>query len=237
MDLRLYSQVLLRFRLLIASGLVLALALMFLTVARVSVSDGSILPKFEYREQEVWSSRARVALTQPGFPWGRAIPKADHGDPARLYALAELYAQFAKSDPVQALARRDGPLPGGFTAEAVDGSIGKLPFVTIVGTSNSPAGARAVADRGVQALRRYVVSNQQMADIKPSKRVYLEVVWRARPAEPVQGRRMTLPVVVFLTVMMAVIALAFVLENLRPRVRTVESTPERVSVPKARRSA
>lgn len=210
---------------------------MFLTVARVSLPEGSIRPKFEYRQQEVWSSRARVALTQPGFPWGRAILRPEQGDPGRLYALAELYAQFAKSDRAHTLAERDGPLPGSFTAEAVDGSMGKLPFVTIVGTSTSPEAATAVADRGLLALRRYVLSNQQMADIKPSKRVYLEVVWRARPAELVEGRRMTLPIVVFLTVMMAVIALAFVLENLQPRVRTIESTPEPVSVPEARRSA
>lgn len=210
---------------------------MFLTIARVSFPEGSVRPKFEYRNQEIWESRSRVALTQPGFPWGRSIVKEEQGDPTRLYALAELYAQFAKSDAARALALRDGPLPGGFTAEAVDGASGKLPFVTIIGTSDSPGAARAVADRGVQALRRYVVGHQHAARIEAKERVYLDVIWRARPAELVEGRRMTLPVVVFLTVMMAVIAVAFVLENLRPRVRMIETSAEPTTVPEARRSA
>jgi hypothetical protein len=233
-DLRLYFQVLSRFRWLIAFGLVLANALALLTIARV---DGSLPPRFEYREQEIWESKSRVVLTQPGFPWGRAILKPEQGDPGRLYGLADLYAQFAKSDRARELAERDGPLPGSFTAEAVAGAQGSLPFVTITGTSTSPGAAMEVADRGADALRRYVVSYQNAARIKPKSRVYLDTVWGARPAQLVQPRRMTLSVVVFLTVMMAVIALAFVLENLRPRVRTIEGAREPMAVPEARRSA
>jgi hypothetical protein len=236
-DLRLYFQVLSRFRWLIACGLVLANALAFLTIVHVAFPDGSLGPKFEYREQEIWESRSRVVLTQRGFPWGRAILRPEQGDPGRLYGLADLYAQFAKSDRARKLAERDGPLPGSFTAEAVAGTHGSLPFVTITATSTSPGAAMEVADRGAEALRRYVVSHQNAARIKPKSRVYLDTVWRARPAQLVQARRMTLSVVVFLTVMIAVIALAFVLENLRPRVRTIEGAREPTAVPEARRSA
>ena len=237
MDLQLYFRVLSRFKRLIVAGLVVALSLAFLTVVRVSFSEGSVLPSAEYREQEVWESKSRIVLTQPGFPWGRSTLKTEHADANRFSALAELYAQFVKSDRVRALALQDGPLEGTFTAEAMGGTIGPLPFVTITGTASSPEAAKEAANRGTKAFRAFLAARQEAADIRPRRRVHVDVIWEARSAELLGGRGKTLPVVVFLTVMMAVIALAFVLENVRPRVRIVESEQGSITLPGSRRSA
>lgn len=235
MDLRLYFNVLWRFRRLIAVGLGLAGVLVFLTLVRVSFGGGS--PQFEYRDQEVWESKSRAVLSHYGFPWGRAVIEPEEGDADRLFLLAELYAQFAKSDGARALALKAGPLPGTYTASAVGGPQGLLPFVTITGTGPSPRAARAASSRGLDALRTYIAQRQQAARINPKKRVRVDILWKARPAELVEGRRMTLPVLVFISVTMAFVALAFVLENLRPRVRTIETAPESLPVSEARRSA
>ena len=47
-----------------------------------------------------------------------------------------------------------------------------------------------------------------------------------------EGRSKTVPIVVFLTVMLAVIGLAFILENLRPRVRPVADVADRQEAPR-----
>jgi hypothetical protein len=51
--------------------------------------------------------------------------------------------------------------------------------------------------------------------------VYLEVVKQPTRPELFSGRSFTRPIVVFLAVMFAVIALAFVLENTRPRIHAL----------------
>ncbi len=47
-----------------------------------------------------------------------------------------------------------------------------------------------------------------------------------------EGRSKTVPIVVFLTVMLAVIGLAFILENLRPRVRPVADVSDPQAAPR-----
>src|SRR6478672_2060614 len=65
MDLRLYFSVIWRFKFLVVTGVVLALALAILSVVRVT-SNG-----FVYRQAELWSGTTRLGVTQNGFPWGR----------------------------------------------------------------------------------------------------------------------------------------------------------------------
>ena len=56
----------------------------------------------------------------------------------------------------------------------------------------------------------------------------------AEGAALVAPRKLTRPIFIFLAVMIAALGLAFVLENLRPRVRPVAAEPEK---PAFRRSA
>jgi len=106
MDISLYGRVIWRFRWLVALGLILAIALSVLSIAKVS-SHG-----LSYRKHEIWQSSTTVLITQHGFIWGRSVvppsqPGATTG-PGWLSGLAELYAQFANSDQVKALMLRDG---------------------------------------------------------------------------------------------------------------------------------
>jgi hypothetical protein len=72
-----------------------------------------------------------------------------------------------------------------------------------------------------------IYRQQAQADIPDKQRVVLQVFSAARNATVVSGRKKTLPIVIFLSVLLATIGLAFVLENLRPRLREVEAVPER----------
>ena len=78
MDLPLYLRVLWRFRLLVAFGTVLAIALALLVTVRVSLSS----PYLAYRQSQTWSSESRVFVTQQGFPWGYAAPPTVSTTPA-----------------------------------------------------------------------------------------------------------------------------------------------------------
>jgi hypothetical protein len=61
----------------------------------------------------------------------------------------------------------------------------------------------------------------------------LEPVNGPSKARLIQGRKKTMAVLIFLAVTMAVIGLAFVLENLKPRARAVEAEPEPESLANA----
>ena len=232
MDLSLYGRVLWRFRWLVALGLILAVALSLLSVAKVS-SRG-----LSYRKHEVWQSSTTVLLTQHGFPWGRAVvPPAQTGataGPGWLAGLTQLYAQFANSDQVKALMLRDGASKNWtLTAAPVvpPGSSSALPVIALAGLAYTPAGAVQATLLGRTAFLQYVKGQQASADIPNNERVDLQVLQNLTPPIVVQSRKKTLPIVIFLAVLSATIGLAFILENARPRVKPVAlaaSAPEPV---------
>jgi hypothetical protein len=57
--------------------------------------------------------------------------------------------------------------------------------------------------------------------VAPGKRVRVEVVRQPQVPTLLVPRKKTRPIIVFLTVAIATFGLAFILENLRPRVRVV----------------
>lgn len=234
MDFRLYARVLWRFRLLVATGFLLATMLAALSVLRIS-GDG-----VQYRQTELWSSTARVGVTQSGFPWGRlfaqepeqdeepgadASPKEELGipvaDPNRLNNLAVLYSELAMSDPVRRIMREEGPVRGRILATPLvrgDNRI-MLPLIDLTAISTTPQRAIELASRSARALERYVREKQAANEVPPADRVVIESVERPRRALIYQPRSKTMPIVVFLSVMLATSGLAFLLENLRPRRR------------------
>ena len=230
MDIRLYARVIGRFKWLLALGVVIGLGLAFLSIVRVS-PDG-----LRYRQSEEWLSYARLFVTQKGFPWGRLgveanttaqAPAADDtrpqfADPGRLTSIAIIYSNLADSDPVRRLMLRGGPLYGKVqTAPVLDPQNNEpLPLISIAAFSDTPAHAVELARRQANALVRYVEAQQQANGIPESDRVALVQVKKpGTGGDPrlAKGRPMTLPIVSFLTVMVAFFGLVFVLENLRPR--------------------
>jgi hypothetical protein len=212
-DLQLYLRVLWRFRLLVAIGLLLAFALAFLSHVRVSLEGGS--PTFSYRQAEIWTSRGLLWVTGEGFPGQLAPSEAEPTVDFR--GLAVLYATLGQGDAVRENLLRDGPLEGTLEVRPSE----ELPFINVEAFSPSPQAARALAGRQMNALIDHVVQQQRADGIPQGKRVLVKVLRQPGPPQLLEGRSMQRPAVIFVTAMIAVLGLAFILENLRPRVRPV----------------
>jgi len=245
MDLGLYVRVLWRFRLLVVAGLVAATALAILSFARVSV-DGTDV-SITHREPQLFGTEAILLVSQPGFPWGRSITERYEyrvddatgqrvaeplfANPNRFSDLAELYSHLVVSDEVRRLMERDGPVPGQFTSDIVgpDGQ-SDLPLVRVTAIAATPAAAVSTAQRAVAAFLEFLEREQQRNKIAARDRVTVELVQRPVQAGLIEPRKITRAVMVFLAVMIAVMGLAFVLENLRPRPRTEEEQDAEVDL-------
>jgi hypothetical protein len=237
MDLNLYLRVIWRFRFLVLLGIVFAVLLAGLTMFKVSFAGGS--PKFTYRQHEVWQSRAVLLVTQNGFPEGRTVlpygvatiggqqtAVSRFADPARFTDLALFYSTLAQSDAVQKQVYKNPKLTGSVTSTPVTlGSGSKvtpLPLFSIDGSADSARQARAMAEAGTSAFITYLADQQAAANVPVKDRVVVQVVNQPGGALLATARKKTIPVVVFLTVLVAAVGLAFILENLRPLVRPLE---------------
>jgi hypothetical protein len=256
MDLALYLRVLWRFRLLVLGGFVLAFLLAFLAMFRVSPLGS---PKIAYREHQVFQADTTLLVTQAGFPEGRTVlptnPTAPAGkqgiqyaDPGRLASLAVVYAQIANGDVVQQrlastpsvrsiLSSKTSSMQAA-PPQTDPSSGGVLPLVDIQGLADTPHDAALISTTGAAVLGRYIANEQRTANIPTNQRVSLSVL--RLPArnkiQVVVKRKKTLPIVIFLTVLVAAIFAAFFLENLRPRIEPVE-VDENLDVASMRRIA
>jgi hypothetical protein len=213
MDLRLHLRVLWRFRILVALGILCALAVAFLALMRVDYTTG----KVSYRASEQWVSYSRIFVTQRGFPYGAVSTNGQN--PSALAANAILYSQLANTDPVLRLAFGPTKPPGTIQAAPVlasQSTSDALPIISIAATAATPARAKNLARLETSGLIRYVQRLQTGAQIAPNNRIQLRVIQQPLVATLFKARSKTLPIVVFLTTLLAFIGLAFVLENLRP---------------------
>jgi hypothetical protein len=243
-DLPLYLRVLWRFKVLAVVGFLLACGLAFVSAVRVSVENGSL--SFPYRQAETWASEATLLVTQPGFPEGRSITELYRFsvDPAtgrevaepifassdRFADLASLYAQLATSDSVRRIMLEDGPVEGAISAEPLESPDGStLPLIQISAAAASPDVAQSLAQREVDAFLKFLRDEQRRSDIPRDDRIAVSLVAAPQGAALVIPRKLTRPIVIFLTTMIVVLGLVFVLENLRPRIRPpamgVEASP------------
>jgi capsular polysaccharide biosynthesis protein len=236
MDMQLYARVLWRWKLVVALGLLVAVALTFLSIYRVP-SNGHL----SARKHSEYVSYATLFVTQQGFPSGRlgisplatqagnSVPHASTGqlaDLARLTSLAILYSHLASSDAVRAIMLHDGPVTGTIQAAALpatQNSSEVLPLISIAAITDSRPGAIALASNASSALVSYIEQEQTRNGIPTTDRVQLTLLNRPYQAKIYAQPSKTLPVAIFLTVLIATIGMAFILENLRPRIRTVQS--------------
>ncbi len=244
MDLALYARVLWRFRIIVIVGFLCAVGLAFISFASLSFKGGA--PRIAYRSSEQWTSSSTIFITQAGFALGRSVldevvPLNTGGggqpsyvprlqDPSRFGSYSQVLAEIAMSDTVRQIMVAQGPITGGITAVPAtqpDAPTSSLPFVTISGIASSAQRAVSTARRATAALIIYMKRQQDEARIPQEKRVVLKVLDQPAGAALLKGRSKTRPIFVFFAAMLAVIGLAFVLENLRPRLRLVGSA-ERV---------
>jgi hypothetical protein len=245
-DLRLYANALWRFRIIVGVGAAAAIVLAFLSYARVDLRDGR--PVITYRQAQTWSSSATLLITQKGFPEGRAVFPAsgatgvsNFASSNRFTELAVFYARLANSGAVQASIARIAGVAGVVTAspvvENVAGSGEGLPMVSVTSAATSARDAVRLAEAGVVGFRSYLASQQGSAEIPADQRVLVRVLNDPRGAAVIAPRKKTTPIVVFIAVLAATIALALVLENLRPRVRIVEEQQQQNESSRAPRRA
>jgi hypothetical protein len=240
MDLRLYARVLWRFRILVIAGLLVATGLAILATFRVSPTKS---PHLTFRQSKLYISNGQLLVTQAGFPLGRSI-SASNDPSARFSGLATLYARLAGSDPVEKTVLPNGPTSTMYidVRPATDPSNPGLvlPIIQFGAVAPSPQLARRLAQQTMQRLQNYLAAQQEQNAIPVKQRVLLQVLdWPGGKPQVFQGRSLSRPMIVFLATMLAVIALAFTLENLRPRLRGIrdEAREDAAADAPSRRSA
>jgi hypothetical protein len=214
-----------------------AIALAVLAYGKVDVAHGF---KVTPRAVPVFHVDALLLITQKGFPWGesqqpyvpgdvaKGLPPVPVGDFSRMSGIAMIYSELADSDTVKALtplkpAKTEKLFTSPYApASAPPGTV--LPMVALSADAASPARAAALINSRIAAFEGYIESQQTKAKLSERKRVVVQVMrgGDAKTALVLSGKKKTLPIVVFLAVMIAVTGLAFMLENMRPRVRPVE---------------
>jgi hypothetical protein len=239
-DFQLYIRVLWRFRYLVGAGFALAVSLAVLSVVRI---DPGGKPTFKYREDEQWASFSMLFVTQQGYTWARlssateaatGAGKVNFESDARFSSLAVLYAYLASSDPVRKLMRQDGPVDGEIAAEPVLSSgtfSSPLPLMRLIAIAKTPEESHALVIRATDAFRKFLTTEQARRKIPEDQRVLMTVLRRADKPELLAGRSMTLPIVVFMGVMILVSGLAFVLENMLGRGRKEAAASEHKESP------
>lgn len=263
MDLPLYLRVLWRFRVLVAAGLLLATTLAFFSYVKVELDGGK--PSFVYRQGEQWESLATVGVASRTFDPGSVLTPETRGflnapggsapdarerlsqiDPAEFASLPRLneitvqLMRLATSDEVtRIMLQNSGPIDGLLQTFPVTAGDSLVPYITFSAIADTPEKALSFARRHVAAFTQFVTARQEAARIPAEERVVIQVVNEAQPATLLEGRKKTQPIIVFLTVMTAVLGLCFVLENMRPRMRPVAPSEEdeQVGTQKRRRTA
>lgn len=219
MDLGLLGRTIWRFKLLVLVGLVVATGLAFLSMMKVTTSG-----KVSYRQHEKWASYAQIFVTQKGFPWGQLRPPTTT-DSGRFVSLALLYSSLANSDPVKQRMKKMGPpIVGEIDSAAVltsPGSSDALPIVSLAGISESKQDSLELTRRAAVSLVQYIRSQQEANAIPADDRVVVQIIEQPGRATLLAGRSKTVPIMVFMAIMTVFLAMTLVLENLRPRVRTV----------------
>jgi Flp pilus assembly protein protease CpaA len=212
MDIPLFFAVLRRFKWIVLGGLVLGIALAVLSYGRGSVT---------------YESQAEALITQQSFPYGRAAapgganPAAavQVGNSAVLSGLSPVYAQLANSDQIIHSVHKLARVPGTITASEVSdlASGANLPFVQLVSTSPTAAGAVTLTQTEFNVLSRYIAQQQAAAGISPNDRVQLILIQSGNPPKLASGHSSSIPMLVFVAVLGAAIAVAFIREKADPR--------------------
>jgi hypothetical protein len=192
-------------------GVIVAVSLAFLAHVRVDPLGD---PMFQYRKAVVWTSTITLQLTQQGFFEGRVQDEASRRD--ALIGLTPLYARLANSDQVRSKMRAIGPIYGGIDVDpVVDDNRVALPLIRVSSFTLSASNAVVRAQRQATAFSRYLAQQQSANDVAERNRVMLRVVSGPSSPSVVAPRKITLPVVVLLSILIITGAIILTLENVR----------------------
>lgn len=234
MNLARHASVLWRFRMVTIGGITIGLVLAIL--AAYQPSSSGLTP----RGSETWTATSSILVTQPGFPEGRVTlpeeqvqgattsggerveepePKdqVTFADPARLSGLADLYAKFLTSDEVLR------PVPGRPKAEQITASPFLassgglvLPVIQLTADAPSSAAARKLNEDVFKSLSSLIEDQQDANQIGKGQRIELKLI-DAPEATLKSARKKTASILVLLMCLLGTVAVAHLLEGLRPR--------------------
>jgi hypothetical protein len=223
MDLELYLRVIWRFKWLVATGCCVAFGLAVLSLFHVSPSS----PHLRYRTAQQWKSTETLLVTERGAPW-LSSGYSKNADPSRYSVLATIYVQLVMSNDVRNLIGKAWPLTKydviqayPVLAQSYNSNSPPLPLISVEVMSYSATRSQELARHATAAFRDYLADLQAKNDIRTDKRVVVTTVRSYEPPVMMAGPSKTLPIVVFLTVMMGIAGLCLLLENMRPRARPV----------------
>jgi capsular polysaccharide biosynthesis protein len=237
-----YSAPLKRFRLVIAVGLVVGAAVALTSAYKVDL--GTLPPKLTAREQPTYTAGTQLEVSSPVQPYYRSAvdvpvvaPSAgdeedeptnlvEQAEPSvqTLIAAANYYPYVIEGDAVRALRERlFGEIEGEISATAIGATItpsrhepGRLPFIQVIATSDSPQRAIDLAQHTAEAFIRHVQVQQRETGIRPEQRLVVKQLRRPERTFAAGGTSPTLPVLVFFAFVAASVGIAFVLDRMRP---------------------
>jgi len=213
-----HLEVIWRWRYVVVAGLGLAVVLTFFSFFSVSFAHGF---KIDYRQGKTWGATEQVILQPKLYVQNQPSATTNSSWPSTL---AGLYAQIANSDLLRTRVLPQGVAAsqsGNYTASAVlDPNQAPLPMVQFDGTGSTPQEAASVTRRATTTLLSYLSDQATQNQIPLSQRVTLQVLSTpfANDATVVKGRKLTIPIVIFLAVLIVTFGLAYLLENLFPAV-------------------
>lgn len=224
MDIGLVLAILWRSKRLVLGGVLLGIALAVFSYGRPGLSHGA--PTLMPRGADVWHSESQLLITQTGFPYGRA----GYEHVGVLASLSPIYANLANGSTVQAEISRQGERLGiSGSVEATEAwnpatSVG-LPFVDLTASAPTRTAAVQLASSAASVLQSYVAAQQASAKIPPSARVELPIVKAGVNTKLVKGPKLSVPILVFMAVLIAIASVAVLKERFRP---SLAMGPERV---------
>ena len=165
-------------------------------------------------------------------------------DPSRFSTLATFYAQLVNGDQIQRQVVHPRQKQLLFGSVEIDRTTNEaLPFVDVTSFAPSPVIAKRLAQEGTRALQSLVAQQQTSADIPDDQRVLLQVLQQPDKVTVADARKKTIPIVVFMTVLIATLGALLALENLRPGVAAAgvmpvsRAKPDEATVRASRRTA
>jgi energy-converting hydrogenase Eha subunit F len=238
-----YSAPLKRFWLVLALGVVLAAAVALTSAFSVALG---VPPELTAREQPSYTAGTQLEVSSPVEPYYRSavdVPvvapasRDDEDEPATnlaeqeepsvatLVVAANYYPYVIEGDQVKALRERlYGKIEGTVTASAIGATStpnrmepGRLPFIQLVATSDSPENAKRLAQTTADAFIRFVRVQQERGGIRPAQRLVIKQLRKPERTFEIGGTSMNLPILIFVALVGVAVGLVFLLDRLFPR--------------------
>jgi hypothetical protein len=228
MDLGLFLAVLWRSRRLVLGGVVAAVLLAVLAYGTPSFAGGH--PTLKPRGAEKWQGESQLLISQASFPYRQSSEAAE---PARqMGSLSPVYANLANGNVVQAEIRRQLGKVGTVKAnEDVDLAASSfLPFVNFLATAPTRSEAAKLAVGAASIFQAFVAKQQVSAGVPAAHRIELTLVQSGNNPKLIEGHKVSIPILVFLAILIATVSIVFLRENVRPR---VAEALERLPAPQA----